>query len=175
MALTSLTSREIRDSGGIGRVDLITSIAGQAVIAKLIAGTNVSLLFTGADPGTGDVTVDVAQGPLIIPGVLTPTTLAANIDDYSPPNLHLNLIIRMSSSLNIDLTGLDSTLVASGQMFHLVNVGDFDIKMMNNNFNSLAANRFILQTDETIKPDNAATIWYDIINARFRTFSQYIT
>lgn len=54
----SIESDDIKD-GGVYRQDLCTSQTGFAVIRKLIAGTNVTLQSTGADPGTGDVTVNV--------------------------------------------------------------------------------------------------------------------
>jgi hypothetical protein len=48
--------------GSIQRTDLDTSTVGQAVVAKLIQGTNVTLSSTGADAGTGDVTINVPTG-----------------------------------------------------------------------------------------------------------------
>jgi hypothetical protein len=42
------------------RALLNTTLSGSAVIAKVIAGTNVSITSTGADAGTGDVTINVS-------------------------------------------------------------------------------------------------------------------
>lgn len=46
--------------GSITRALLNTGTAGSAVITRVIAGTNVTLSSTGADPGTGDVTVNAS-------------------------------------------------------------------------------------------------------------------
>lgn len=56
MPTTSVRSEQIED-GEVKRDDLNIAQVGQAVIRKLIGGTGISLGFTGADPGTGDVTV----------------------------------------------------------------------------------------------------------------------
>lgn len=56
MARTLLSSREI---GSVQRNDLDTTTTTQAIIAKVIAGTNISLSSTGVDAGTGDVTINL--------------------------------------------------------------------------------------------------------------------
>lgn len=57
MASTNITGSQILD-GTVGRDDLDITTVGGAAITKVIAGTNVTLSYTGADPGTGDVTVN---------------------------------------------------------------------------------------------------------------------
>lgn len=59
MARTQLTTREI---SSVQRNDFDTTTTGQAVVAKLVAGTNVTFSSTGVDAGTGDVTINAASG-----------------------------------------------------------------------------------------------------------------
>jgi hypothetical protein len=61
MASTNIRGTQILDDS-VGRADIDTTTAGQAAITKIIAGTNVTLSYTGADPGTGDVTVNFIGG-----------------------------------------------------------------------------------------------------------------
>jgi len=56
MPLMQIQSEQIGD-GGVHRDDLNTTTSGQAVIRKVVAGTGISLSSTGADTGTGDVTI----------------------------------------------------------------------------------------------------------------------
>jgi hypothetical protein len=58
MAQTKVKGAAIQD-GSVQRVDLDTTTAGQAVTAKIIPGTNVTISSTGVDAGTGDVTINV--------------------------------------------------------------------------------------------------------------------
>ena len=56
----------------ITRALLNTSLAGSSVIARVIAGTNITLTQTGADAGTGDVTINA-----------TPVTVTSQGTSYS--------------------------------------------------------------------------------------------
>lgn len=57
MARTNVKGTQVLD-GSVGRADLNTTVSGSAVITKLIAGNGVAIsTSTGADSGTGDVTV----------------------------------------------------------------------------------------------------------------------
>lgn len=60
MPKTELKSSQIKN-GEVWREDLNTATTGKAVITKVIAGTAISLSSTGADSGTGDVTINVVQ------------------------------------------------------------------------------------------------------------------
>jgi hypothetical protein len=61
MAQTVIRGTQILNNT-IQRADLDTSTVGQAVVTKLVQGTNVTLSSTGADSGTGDVTINVPGG-----------------------------------------------------------------------------------------------------------------
>lgn len=57
MGNTNIRGGQVRD-GTVQRVDLDITTSGQSVIAKVIAGTGFTIqTSTGADPGTGDVTL----------------------------------------------------------------------------------------------------------------------
>jgi hypothetical protein len=58
MKRTYISGRQIRD-GSVQRVDMDVVTTDQAVITKVVAGTNISISSTGVDTGTGDVTVNV--------------------------------------------------------------------------------------------------------------------
>ena len=46
--------------GSVSRSDLNTTTVGQAVVAKIVQGTGISISSTGADSGTGDVTISAS-------------------------------------------------------------------------------------------------------------------
>jgi hypothetical protein len=56
MPRTQIFGEQVND-GGLGRDDLNIDQPGEAVIRKVIAGFGITLEETGADPGTGDVTI----------------------------------------------------------------------------------------------------------------------
>ena len=63
MAKTTIGGAQITD-GSVQRADLDTTTAGKAVVAKIVQGTgNISISSTGADSGTGDVTINLGNIP----------------------------------------------------------------------------------------------------------------
>lgn len=63
MARTQIRGVRILD-GSIQRDDLNVDVAGQAVIRRLIAGSNITIdSSTGVDSGTGDVTISATLPP----------------------------------------------------------------------------------------------------------------
>ena len=69
MARTQITGDQVQDStltgddildGAVGREDLNITSTGRAVVRKILAGAGVSLVSSGIDDGTGDVTINVA-------------------------------------------------------------------------------------------------------------------
>jgi hypothetical protein len=59
MPATTIRGTQVLD-GSIQRADIDVSTVGQAVTRKIIQGTGITLSSTGADSGTGDVTVSGA-------------------------------------------------------------------------------------------------------------------
>lgn len=57
MARTQLTGQQIND-GTVQRADLDATTSGNAVIKKVLPGTNITFTSTGVDAGTGDVTIN---------------------------------------------------------------------------------------------------------------------
>jgi len=62
MATTKLNAKNQLVADTVTRADLNTDVVGSAVTAKIIAGTGITLTSTGADSGTGDVTINTSGG-----------------------------------------------------------------------------------------------------------------
>lgn len=61
MPKTEVRSAQIKDAT-VGRSDINSTTAGEAVVKKIVSGTGISLSSTGADTGTGDVTITASGG-----------------------------------------------------------------------------------------------------------------
>lgn len=86
MPITAPSGRQILD-GSIQRVDLDTTTVGQAVIRKVVQGAGISLSATGADAGTGDVTI-TGTGLLdfITSGTSQSDLVVDNVGNYITPS-----------------------------------------------------------------------------------------
>jgi hypothetical protein len=72
MGKTFVRSTNIED-GGVKRADLNTATSGDAVTTKIVQGTGISLSSSGADSGTGDVTVGIDSTVTTLTGAQTLT------------------------------------------------------------------------------------------------------
>ncbi len=61
MGRTSIGTRLIRDDS-VNRDDIDVNTVGKSLITKVIEGSNINISWTGADAGTGDVTISAASG-----------------------------------------------------------------------------------------------------------------
>jgi hypothetical protein len=105
MPQTVIRGRQVLD-GSIQRADLDTTTVGQAVVAKLVQGANVSLSSTGGDSGTGDVTISVPGGGIGPPG-------AAGIPAYTTNSAGFTVPV---SGSTVNVTVADASWVAVGEV-----------------------------------------------------------
>lgn len=101
-------------------------------------------------------------------GVITPTTLAANQNNYTPTGISTAAVVRLSASVAVDITGLVSS--TSGRIIALCNVGSFNITLKDESASSTAANRFALTGDIVLTPDSGVVLQYDATSIRWRPF-----
>src|SRR5258707_13252484 len=90
MPITTIRGKQVLD-GSIQRPDLDITTAGQAVVAKLVQGSCITLSSTGADSGTGDVAV---SSPDVV------STDAANIAPVGTDN---NILVPQSQIWSVRL------------------------------------------------------------------------
>lgn len=111
------------------------------------------------------VTAGVFSTSLFLTGIITPTALAANTNDYNPSGLSTANILRASASSGVNLTGL--TAQATGFTISLINVGSNTITLTNEDVSSVAANRFHIGANTGIGAGQSIDLWYDITLARW--------
>lgn len=78
MGQTLPTGKQIKD-GSIQRNDLDVATVGQAVLRKIIQGTGISIASTGADSGTGDVTINATGASADLASTLAVPTISETI------------------------------------------------------------------------------------------------
>lgn len=99
-------------------------------------------------------------------GVISPAQITANQNDYNPTNLATANFLRLSTDASRDITGLQTG--ASGRIIMIHNIGSFNIVLKDEDVGSTAANRFALNADVTILPDQIVMLHYDSTTSRWR-------
>lgn len=107
------------------------------------------------------------HGKILNRGIITPTALAANTDDWTPTGYSDASTIRMSASAPVNLTGLGGG--ENGKEIKLMNVGANTITLVHD-LTSSAANRFYCpnNTSVAVRQNGWVLVIYDSTSSRWR-------
>lgn len=111
-------------------------------------------------------------GALTASAVLTPATLGASQNNYSPTGLSTAFRVRVSASAAYNITGLAAGV--DGRLLVLLNVGSFAITLTNADASSTAANRFSFGANVVLGPGAAIFLQYDATLARWAPVASFV-
>lgn len=128
----------------------------------------------GDDPDPTSLTarVEAIEASELVSGVLTPTALSGNVDNYAPTGHADADVWRLDpNGATRTITGIAS--VAAGRVLRIVNLSAANTIEFSHDVTSTAANRFYLpaEADLALPPHGIATFWYDGTSARWRMIS----
>ena len=139
-----------------------------------------NLLYVCSTSGTASTAVwtqvaSTLSGGVQMTGVISPTALAADQDDYSPTGNTSASVIRQGASANVIITGLAGGAPGFLKTFHNI-ATDKTITLADGALvtSSTAANRFALGGNHIIlHPGQSVDLIYDAISSRWRPKSTY--
>ncbi len=108
----------------------------------------------------------IVQKSVVLQGVISPTQITADQNDYAPTGFATAATVRLSTDASRIVTGLAGG--ALGRLIAIYNVGDFNLVLANENAGSTAANRFSLGSSVTLTPNTGLVLQYDATTARWR-------
>lgn len=125
-----------------------------------------------------DTAINVLTGMLKFGGglagsrALTPDTLTANVNDWSPPNIQDAFIVRVQADAVRTISGIQDgkrLLPMAGRMLLLFNAGSYGVQLTHEDTLSQANFRFRLSgsVNHTIPPNECLLVYYDATAARW--------
>lgn len=145
------TTATVRVDGGASGRQIELKVDTNALLTVFTDGTTPFLLINQS---------------LRLNGVISPTQITSNQNDYNPTDLVTSAVLRLSSDASRDITGLAGG--ADGRVLLVFNVGSNNIVLKDESASSTAANRFALNGDITLAADNSVILWYDATSSRWR-------
>lgn len=123
----------------------LKTLTWSALLALISANLSASVAFTG---------------------VISPTQITADENNYAPTGFETASIIRLSSNAARIITGIQGG--ASGRIMVLANAGSFDITLARENASSLTTRRFAFMSDFVLRPGQTVMLVYDSTVSRWR-------
>ncbi len=120
-------------------------------IAAAAVWTNVAATFSGA---------------VLFTGVITPTQLVADTNNWAPTSFSTAYHVRANASTAINLTGLAGG--AAGREVQISNIGSNNITFLGNNASSTASNQFAFPRPVVLRPSDSLILSYDGTSSLWR-------
>lgn len=111
---------------------------------------------------------------LLLTGVISPTQLTGNVNEYGPTGFETATIFRLSSDAERTITGLFSSTPDDGRIIILHNVGSNTIVLADESASSAAGVRFALAGDLYLYADEGCILRYDGTSSRWRCLGRYV-
>lgn len=103
---------------------------------------------------------------------LSHTTVAQLVANTNDLDLGAQVsVARLSTDASRNLTGIADAAIndpEEGRTLTLINVGSFDLVLINQSVLSAAENRFAIGGDITLTADDGIALWYDVNDLRWR-------
>lgn len=133
--------------------------------------------FTGEAPCNYDSALNQLTVPglnvdedLALRGDISPAQIVADTNDYAPTGFATAAVLRVSTDASRNLTGLAGG--TDGRLIGLVNIGSFNLVLVNESASSSAANRFAVGANQTIGANEGLTLLYDATSSRWRSIGK---
>jgi hypothetical protein len=147
---------------------LIGNTGAAPVVANLTAGSGISITN-----GAGAITIATTGGGGSW-NVISPASLSADQNNYNPTGLATADVMRLTSNVSVNITGLMSPGSAPTGTLQIINIGSFNITLLDQNVGSGVANRFNFGGQSIIiSPNQSYTVFYDFTSSIWRGVSLY--
>lgn len=155
--------------------DTFTATPSSANLRSLLTdetGTGAAVFATAPTisaptlTGTAAIATAVVSEAVTFSGVISPSQITSNQNDYAPTGFATAAVLRLTSDASRNITGLAGG--AAGRTVYLHNVGAQSIVLKDESASSTAANRFALSADVTLTADTSTALQYDGTSSRWR-------
>jgi hypothetical protein len=142
---------------------------GAGSTSVLYEGSSGLMRVYGSGTAGGGLEI---SGQVKASGIISPTALAANADDWSPSGLAGASYIRATASTPVDITGIAGGAAGRFLVIHVA-TGSSAITLKHASGSSTATNRFICPggTDVVLSQRDTAVLRYDSVDQRWIVIS----
>ena len=148
----------------------------QTSIDAITAPTDGEVVYNTDESGLQQYRVDkwvnvggglITQQITYDPSVVINPNITSNQDDYAPTGWQTCALAEIQPTGNRSITGLEAPNPIAYVEKTFVNMATDNVTFQNDNSSSLAANRFLMKTNETLDNYGSVTFNYSVLQSRW--------
>lgn len=144
-------------------------LAAETTQIGLSSGSDTIILDESSGGTAINNDVRIYSGHLSLDSAVSPTSIATDQNDYAPTGHATASVMRLTSSANVNITGITNTgSYTNGRLLIVHNIGSYNITLVAESASSTAAYRFATPANVTLRPSESITFRYDNSSSRWR-------
>ena len=122
----------------------------------------------------GNSLLSMGEESISASSVLSPPSFAVNQNNYAPVGIQTASLVRLVSSAVVQITGIIAPNTTRWKKIYILNVGASNITLVDASASSLISNRFAMNGNLILNPNEGAFFVYDQISLRWRCLGRAI-
>jgi hypothetical protein len=122
----------------------------------------------------GNSLLNMGEESIASSSIISPPSFAVNQNNYAPTGIQVASVLRLTSTAVVSITGIEAPNTARWKKLIIFNVGGSNITLTDASASSLVGNRFAMNGNLLLNPNEGAIFMYDQTSLRWRCMGRAI-
>lgn len=122
----------------------------------------------------GNSLLNMGEESIAASSVISPPSFAVAQNDYNPTGLQTASVLRLTATAISNVTGITAPNTARWKKLIIFNVGTVNITLVDASASSSVANRFAMNGNLLLNPNEGCIFIYDQTSSRWRCYGRAI-
>jgi len=123
---------------------------------------------------SGNSLLNMGEESISPNSIISPPSFAVNQNNYAPTGIQGASVLRLTATAVVSVTGIEAPNTARWKKLIIFNVGGSNITLTDASASSVIANRFAMNGNLLLNPNEGAIFMYDQTSSRWRCLGRAI-
>lgn len=122
----------------------------------------------------GNKLINIGEISVSSAAIISPPSFSTTQNNYNPTDLQRSHVMRLTAGAASSITGIQAPDTALNKVLIIFNIGANNITLTDNSASSLAPNRFLMNGNTLLNPNEGIILLYDQLSQRWRAYGRSI-